>query len=103
MVRYSERLIPWAHFVPIDLRFHALHSTLAYFAGIQNKEGRKLNGREVSMAARQEDGKWIAEEGQRWAAKALRSEDREVYMFRLLLEWGRIIDEKRDEIGFVLQ
>ncbi|KAK4242686.1 glycosyltransferase [Achaetomium macrosporum] len=99
---YSERLMPWVHFVPVDLRFHALHSTLTYFLGIQKKDGRKMNGREVELAARQEDGKWIAEEGKRWAEKALRREDMEVYLFRLLLEWGRVIDDNRDEIGFVL-
>jgi hypothetical protein len=99
---YSERLMPWIHFVPIDLRFHALHGTMAYFLGLQKRDGRKLNGREVVMEARQEDGKWIAEQGQRWAGKAIRREDMEVYMFRLLLEWGRVIDDNRDEIGFVL-
>lgn len=99
---YSERLTPWVHFVPIDLRFHALHSTLAYFVGIPKQDGRKLNGREVEMAGRQEDGKWIADQGRNWAAKALRKEDMEVYLFRLLLEWGRVTDNNRDEIGFVL-
>ena len=99
---YTERLIPWVHFVPVDLRFHALHSTLAYFVGIPKQDGRKLNGREVDMTGRQEDGKWIADEGKSWAAKALRREDMEVYLFRLLLEWGRVTDDKRDEIGFVL-
>jgi hypothetical protein len=99
---YSERLMPWVHFVPVDLRFHALHSTLTYFLGLQKRDGRRMNGREVEMAARQEDGKWIAEEGKRWAEKALRREDKEVYLFRLLLEWGRVVDDHRDEIGFVL-
>ncbi|KAK3310259.1 glycosyltransferase family 90 protein [Chaetomium strumarium] len=99
---YSERLMPWVHFVPVDLRFHALHSTLTYFVGLPKKYGRRMNGREVEMAARQEDGRWIAEEGKRWAEKALRREDREVYLFRLLLEWARVVDDNRDEIGFVL-
>ncbi|KAL2023620.1 hypothetical protein VTK56DRAFT_1777 [Thermocarpiscus australiensis] len=99
---YSDRLRPWVHFVPIDLRFHALHSTLAYFVGIEKKSGHAINGREVEMAARHKDGRWIAEQGQRWAAKALRREDMEVYLFRLLLEWGRVINDNRDEIGFVL-
>ncbi|KXX74479.1 hypothetical protein MMYC01_204152 [Madurella mycetomatis] len=100
---YSERLTPWLHFVPIDLRFHALHSTLAYFAGIDTKkEDSTLNGRGVLMEARQEDGKWIAEQGKRWAKRALRREDMEVYLFRLLLEWGRVINDDRDELGFVL-
>jgi len=32
----------------------------------------------------------------------LRKEDMEVYMFRLLLEWGRLTDDKRTEVGFRL-
>lgn len=100
---YSERLIPWIHFVPVDLRFHALHSTVVYFMGLQKRDGRMLNGREVEMEDRQDDGKWIAEQGKRWAEKAIRREDMEVYLFRLLLEWGRIVAENRDEIGFELK
>ncbi|GAB1310240.1 Glycosyltransferase family 90 protein [Madurella fahalii] len=100
---YSERLAPWLHFVPIDLRFHALHSTLAYFVGIEiNKDDPRLKGRDFYMKARQEDGKWIAEQGKRWAEKAIRKADMEVYLFRLLLEWGRVINDNRDELGFVL-
>jgi len=30
----------------------------------------------------------------------LRREDMEIYFFRLLLEWGRLTDDGRDEIGF---
>lgn len=93
---YSDRLLPWIHFVPVDLRFHSLHNTIAYFLGIEKKD------RSVMLRGRQEDGKWIADQGKRWAEKALRREDMEVYLFRLLLEWGRIIDDKRDELGFVL-
>ncbi|KAK4229716.1 hypothetical protein QBC38DRAFT_471441 [Podospora fimiseda] len=99
---YSERLLPWIHFVPVDLRFHGLHSTLAYFTGIQKKPEFKINGREVDMKGRLDDAKWIAEQGKQWAGRALRKEDMQVYLFRLLLEWGRVIDDKRDEIGFVL-
>jgi hypothetical protein len=99
---YSERLIPWVHFVPVDLRFHALQSTLAYFVGLEKKDDSKWNGKLVSFPGRQEDGIWIAEQGKRWAKKALRKEDMEVYLFRLLLEWGRVIDDRRDEIGLVL-
>ncbi|KAL2180192.1 glycosyltransferase family 90 protein [Thermothelomyces heterothallicus CBS 202.75] len=99
---YSERLMPWIHFVPIDVRYHALHGTMAYFFGLVKRDGRTLNGREVLMYPRQDDAQWIAEQGKRWAEKAIRREDMEVYLFRLLLEWGRVIDDNRDEIGFVL-
>jgi hypothetical protein len=97
---YTERLIPWVHFVPIDLRFHGLHSTLAYFTGLKNG---KLNGRDMELEGKTEDARWIASQGKAWAEKALRKEDMEVYLFRLLLEWGRVIDDRRDEIGFRLE
>ncbi|KAK7739918.1 hypothetical protein SLS53_005511 [Cytospora paraplurivora] len=97
---YSERLFPWLHFVPIDLRFHGLHSTLAFLAGLQGKG--LINGRNVAMQGSIEDAKMIAQEGRAWAEKAIRREDAEIYMFRLLIEWGRIVSDKRDEMDFVL-
>lgn len=97
---YSERLMPWLHFVPVDMRFHALHSTLAYFTGLQGKG--LINGRDVPMQSRVDNAKWIAQEGKKWAAKVARKEDAEVYLFRLLLEWGRVVNDKRDEMGFEL-
>jgi hypothetical protein len=48
------------------------------------------------------EGERIAEEGREWAGKVLRKEDMEIYMFRLLLEWGRVVNDRREEIGFVL-
>ncbi len=46
-------------------------------------------------------GEEIAEAGREWAGKVLRKEDMEIFMFRLLLEWGRLTDDDRDEIGFM--
>lgn len=46
-------------------------------------------------------GEEIAEAGREWAEKVLRKEDMEIYMFRLLLEWGRVTDDYRDEIGYM--
>lgn len=97
---YAERLFPWLHFVPIDLRFHGLHSTLAFFMGLQGKG--LINGRTVAMQGDVESAKIISQEGRAWANKAIRREDAEIYMFRLLLEWGRVISDKRDEMDFVL-
>lgn len=102
---FSERLQPWVHFVPVDVRLHALHGTLAYFVGLQPRGGgeKLLGGRKVPvMEGRGEDARWIAEEGRRWVGKVVRREDAEVYLFRLLLEWGRVVDEGREGKGFVL-
>lgn len=95
---YTERIQPWLHFVPIDLRYQALHSTYLYFTGTENRP--KIKGRDTNMKGRQADAEWIAREGRKWADKALGERDMEVYLFRLLLEWGRLIDDERDKIGF---
>ncbi|OTA99390.1 glycosyltransferase family 90 protein [Hypoxylon sp. CI-4A] len=97
---HTERLMPWVHFVPVDLRYHALHSTVAYFTGL--KDGGTASARVQATSGRSEDARWIAEQGRKWADKALRREDMEVYLFRLLLEWGRVVSEDRDGLGFVL-
>jgi hypothetical protein len=94
---YDDRITPWLHFVPQDLRLHAVWSTLAYFAGVDGKVGSTR----IQMAPHTKEGAMIAEKGREWAGKVLRKEDMEVYFFRLLLEWGRLTDDRRDEIGFV--
>ncbi|KOS23411.1 Beta-1 [Escovopsis weberi] len=95
---FTDRLMPWLHFVPIDPRYHGLHTTLAYFTGTEDRWG--VHGRNVSMAGNAQDAEWIAQQGRRWAERALGERDMEIYMFRLLLEWGRMIDDLRNDIGF---
>ncbi|EEP81827.1 conserved hypothetical protein [Uncinocarpus reesii 1704] len=98
----DSRLTPWLHFVPQDLRLHDFYSTLAYFAGAKEiDEAGKV--KKVIMKPHDGEGEWIAEEGRRWAEKAIRKEDMEIYMFRLLLEWGRLTDDRRDQLGFYVR
>ncbi|KAI0168818.1 hypothetical protein BJ166DRAFT_264943 [Pestalotiopsis sp. NC0098] len=80
---WEERVHPWRHFVPVDVRLNELSSIVTYLSG----KGHK-------------DAEVIANEGSEWASKALRKEDMRVYMFRLLLEWGRLVDDDREELGF---
>lgn len=94
---YSDRLIPWLHFVPIDTRYQGLHTTLTYFTGTHKKAN--INGRDTDMKGQTKDGAWIAQQGSKWAKEALGEKDMEVYLFRLMLEWARLVDDKRDEIG----
>ena len=95
---YDERITAWRHFVPQDLRLHGVWSTLAYFAGVEGKVG----GRSVIMGAHVKEGEMIAMDGREWAGQVLRKEDMEIYFFRLLLEWARLTDDRRDELGFVV-
>lgn len=93
----DSRVTAWLHFVPVDLRLHGVWSTLAYFAGVDAKTG---SGDRRVMEPHDKQGEWIAEEGRRWAESTLRKEDMEIYFFRLLLEWGRLTDDKRDVLGY---
>ncbi|EGO51619.1 hypothetical protein NEUTE1DRAFT_125291 [Neurospora tetrasperma FGSC 2508] len=109
---YSSRLQPYLHFIPLDIRLHSLHATLAYFVGLKGKasasdrlgntKGAMINGREVRQKSRTDEAKYIAEQGMKWAEKAVRREDEEVYLFRVLVEWGRVVQEERDDLKFVM-
>ncbi|KYK56911.1 hypothetical protein DCS_03917 [Drechmeria coniospora] len=84
---HDDRIVPWVHFVPLDNTFQDLYPALEFLA---DKDGPG------DAAAR-----FIAEEGQRWAEKVLRREDMRLYVWRLLLEWARVCDEDRHNLGFV--
>lgn len=85
---YTSRIRPWVHFVPLDVRYQALHTTLSYFSVLEDRDGT--------------DGyysKAIAEEGKAWAGEAFRYKDQEIYLSRLLMEWARLVNDKRDTMG----
>ncbi|KIW23571.1 uncharacterized protein PV07_11759 [Cladophialophora immunda] len=95
---YDSRLTAWLHFVPQDLRLHGVWSSLAYFAGVNGT----MFGHRIWWKPHLKEAEMIAQAGREWAAKVLRKEDMESYFFRLLLEWARLTDDNRDELGFVL-
>ncbi|MCJ1348718.1 hypothetical protein MMC31_006951 [Peltigera leucophlebia] len=97
---WDGRVFPWKHFIPVDVRFHGLLGTLAYFAGTSLAGGG--NAKRGDIKANLKAGEEVAEAGREWAEKVLRKEDMEIYMFRLLLEWGRLTDDKRHELGYMV-
>jgi hypothetical protein len=102
---HDSRLFAWRHFVPVDQRYDDLYSLLTYFIGYgkpgpqRSPEDDYANG-DVYIPAHDAEAKKIADQGREWANKVLRREDIEVYTFRLLLEYARIIDDNRDMIGY---
>ncbi|KAF2114221.1 capsule-associated protein-like protein CAP1 [Lophiotrema nucula] len=96
---HDSRLVPWLHFVPMDNSFVDIYGILDYFIGsgqsYTNEEGNEVLG------GHDEAGKKIAMNGQEWADRVLRKEDMQLYVMRLLLEWARMCDEKRERLGFV--
>ncbi|MCJ1418672.1 hypothetical protein MMC32_005021 [Xylographa parallela] len=96
---HDSRLFAWRHFVPMDNRFDDIYTLLTYFIGSGDPQAERLPG--VPYVAKHDaEGRRIAQQGREWANKVLRHDDIEIYMFRLLLEYGRIIDDNRDRIGY---
>jgi len=81
---HDSRLIPWVHFVPMDTTYLDIYGIMAYFLGGHDDVARK-----------------IALAGKAWAEKVLRREDMQIYTYRLLLEYARICDDRREWLGFV--
>ena len=80
--------------------FVDIFGILDYFIG--SKIGRQGNNGHVQLeGGHDQEGKKIAMTGKDWAGKVLRKEDMTIYMMRLLLEYGRIFDDKRANLGFV--
>lgn len=95
---HDSRLFAWKHFVPLDNRYDDLYSILTYFIGL----GSPISSKRGFPYVQRHDfeARKIGQQGRDWAAKVLRREDIEVYLFRLLLEYARLIDDNRDFIGY---
>ncbi|KAI9049220.1 hypothetical protein LZ554_007067 [Drepanopeziza brunnea f. sp. 'monogermtubi'] len=82
---HDEWLKPWVHYIPLSLRGDEWLEAVRWFAG--EPSGKK-------------EAERIALQGRDWANKVVRNEDLEVYFFRLLLEYGRLVDDDREIIGY---
>lgn len=70
---HENVLIPWVHYVPLNKDAAEIPEIVRFFE--QDPAGQEI-------------ARTIGLEGQAWAAKAIRNEDMDVYMFRLMLEYG---------------
>lgn len=84
---HDNVLIPWVHYVPINKDANELPEIVRFFE--QDPAGQDI-------------ARTIGEDGQLWAAKTLRNDDMDVYMFRLMLEYARVQDDQRENLGFTL-
>ncbi|KAA8573054.1 hypothetical protein EYC84_003591 [Monilinia fructicola] len=82
---HEEWLKPWVHYIPLSLRGDEWVEAVRWFAGedVGKKEAER-----------------IALQGREWADHVLRNEDLEVWFFRLMLEYGRLVDDDREIIGY---
>ncbi|KAF2183223.1 glycosyltransferase family 90 protein [Zopfia rhizophila CBS 207.26] len=109
---HQEWMKPWVHYIPISLIGDEHLDLVRWFGGAgQDEQNEKV--KEEAVAKGQDDNKGgngdsmgetkareIAERSTEWANKVLRNVDFEAWFFRLLLEYGRVIDDNRDTIGY---
>jgi hypothetical protein len=99
---HDSRLFAWRHFVPMDNRYDDLYSLMTYFIGLDPKTSSQdaFSISEPYIQSHDFEAEVIAAQSREWAHHALRNEDLDIYLYLLLLEYGRIIDDNRDIIGY---
>lgn len=87
---HDSRLVAWKHFVPMDNRYGDWYGIMEYFLGFGDDK-----------PAHDAQAERIASAGKEWAERVLRREDMQIYTLRLLLEYARVSDERREKMGWV--
>ncbi|KAF9489253.1 hypothetical protein BDN71DRAFT_1456332 [Pleurotus eryngii] len=77
---WLERIQPWVHYVPIQVDLSDLYDIFVFFRG-----GMDGKGNHDEMARK------MGEVGREWSKTYWRKEDMTAYLFRLLLEYGRVM------------
>lgn len=108
---HAEWLKPWVHYIPLSLRGDEHLDLVRWFSGtkVSDADGdAKLDHSDADGGKRGGNGntegeikaREIASRSTEWHNKVLRNVDFEAWFFRLLLEYGRVVDDHREEIGF---
>ncbi|KAL8292275.1 hypothetical protein RQP46_001741 [Phenoliferia psychrophenolica] len=78
---YADQIQPWLHYVPVSTDYSDLWVIQAFFRG--DRHGAGAHDRLAES---------IANEGKEWAETSWRLVDMQVYMYRLLIEYDRIMN-----------
>lgn len=81
---HDDRLIPWLHYVPVSVGMEELPEITRYL--LQDPEGKVVAAR-------------IAEEGRDWSRRVLRPVDMTAALFRIFLEYARLMQDDRDTLS----
>lgn len=94
---HGGRLLAWRHFVPMDNTMMDWYGLMEYFLGYSPPRGVKAAFKKGHDKVAQD----IAQHGQDWAEKVLRQDDILLYTWRLILEYARVCDDRREQMGFI--
>ncbi|OJD14563.1 hypothetical protein ACJ73_09071 [Blastomyces percursus] len=80
---HDDWLVPWVHYIPVNMNLTDFPEIVRYL--IREPEGREL-------------GKRVARDSREWAGKIFRKEDFKLVFWRLLLEYGRVMHNDRNDM-----
>ncbi|KAH0578976.1 hypothetical protein H2248_003152 [Termitomyces sp. 'cryptogamus'] len=86
---FFDRIEPWVHYVPVQVDYSDVYDALAFFRGGLYGEDR-----------REELARTIANEGRAWSRTFWRKEDITAYVYRLILEYARVMSSDRDAMSY---
>ncbi|KAF5381689.1 hypothetical protein D9615_005598 [Tricholomella constricta] len=87
---FGDRIMPWIHYIPVQVDFSDLYDSLLFFRGdLHGENAHDELAREIAMAGRD------------WSLRFWRKEDLAAYMFRLFLEYARVMSADRLEMNCV--
>ncbi|KAI5120290.1 hypothetical protein M0805_005796 [Coniferiporia weirii] len=82
---FADRIQPWMHYIPVAYDYSDLYDAFVFFRG------------DITGAGNHDElAKKIALAGSKWTSTFWRDEDATAYMFRLLLEYARVISLDRE-------
>jgi Glycosyl transferase family 90 len=82
---HDRHLLPWVHYIPLSIEADELPEIIRFFT-------RDPRGKRV--------GERIARESRSWANITLRKIDLQLAFWRLLLEYGRLVADERDDLFY---
>ncbi|KAL7425261.1 hypothetical protein Q5752_000949 [Cryptotrichosporon argae] len=87
---WTDRIQPWVHYIPIQVDYSDLYDAVTFFRGdFTGRGGEPALARDIAAA------------GRAWARAHWRKADMTAYVFRLYLEWARLLADHRPSMDFV--
>ncbi|KAF5310349.1 hypothetical protein D9611_012102 [Ephemerocybe angulata] len=104
---FSDWIEPWLHYIPVSYTYKEVYNIHAYFSGPSQSALEAVGSEKAGVPLderRSMDGdrrlRRIARAGKEWKKRIARPLDMEAYVYRLCLEWARLMSEDRDSMNY---
>ncbi|ORX34757.1 hypothetical protein BD324DRAFT_583214 [Kockovaella imperatae] len=105
----SEWLQPWLHYIPVTQLYNEIYNIFAFFSGptrsmIEAANATRGTYQSAGLLSGHLDGdaelRKIASAGREWMFSVGRKIDMEIYVYRLCIEWARLVADDREAMTY---